>query len=282
MVLRKARPPKRLEQQDKNRFGKNIQYLRKRKKRSQEEVAVALDMKRSTWSGYESGVARPSYERLIEISRYFGISIDHLIKENIEKVGEQGIRNMELEVDLEGKHIRILTTSVDTSDNEQIELISENAKAGYQTGYSDPEYISVLPTFSLPFLSKQRKYRTFPISGDSMPPVNHGSYVTGEYVQNWKLIKSGYPYIIVTKNEGIVFKNVENQLNKNATLLLSSTNPIYDPYEVKISEVLEVWKFVNYISPEMPSPNFSNDQISEALLGLQRDVNKLKNEFRKN
>lgn len=265
----------------KNRFGRNIQFLRKRKKRSQEEVAVALEMKRSTWSGYESGVARPSYERLITISKYFGINIDPLLKEDIEKLGEKGLREMELEVDLEGRHIRILATSVDASNEDHIELISENAKAGYQTGYADPEYISVLPTFSLPFLSKQRKYRTFPISGDSMPPVNHGSYVTGEYVQNWKLIKSGYPYIIVTKNEGIVFKNAENQIESNGSLLLSSTNPIYEPYEVKVKEVLEIWKFVNYISPEMPTPDLSNNQISEALLGLQRDVNKLKNEFRK-
>lgn len=264
----------------KNRFGKNIQFLRKRKKRSQEEVAVALEMKRSTWSGYESGVARPTYERLISISSYFGISIDHLLKEDLEKLGEQRLRDLELAVDLEGKRIRILTTSVDSNDEENIELISEKAKAGYQTGYSDPEYISVLPTFSLPFLSKQRKYRTFPISGDSMPPVNHGSYVTGEYVQNWKLIKSGYPYIIITKNEGIVFKNVDNQIETKATLLLSSTNPMYQPYEVKMTEVLEVWKFVNYISPEMPTPDLSNNQISEALLGLQRDVNKLKNEWR--
>ena len=264
-----------------NRFGKNIQYLRKRKKRSQEDVALALDMKRSTWSGYESGVARPGYERLIEISNYFGISIDHLIKLDLEQLGERGLRDLELNVDLEGSNIRILSTSIDRENNDHIELISEKAKAGYQTGYADPEYISVLPTFSLPFLSKQRKYRTFPISRHSMPPVNHGSYVTGEYVQNWKLIKSGHPYILVTKSEGIVFKVVENQIEKNGILILSSTNRAYEPYEVKISELLEVWKFVNYISPEMPSPNLSNDQISEALLGLQRDVNKLKNEWRK-
>ena len=180
-------------QHDKNRFGRNIQFLRKRKNRSQEEVAVALELKRSTLSGYESGVARPTYERLIILSDYFGISIDHLIKEDLERIGEQRLRDLELAIDLEGKRLRILTTSIDSDDVENIELISEKAKAGYQTGYADPEYISVLPTFSLPFLSKQRKYRTFPISGDSMPPVNNGSYVTGEYVQNWKLIKSGHP-----------------------------------------------------------------------------------------
>ena len=114
-----------------------------------------------------------------------------------------------------------------------------------------------------------------------MPPVNNGSYVTGEYVQNWKLIKSGTPYIIVTKNEGIVFKNVDNQIEEKASLLLSSTNPIYQPYEVKVNEILEVWKFVNYISPEMPAPDLSNEQISEALLHLQRDVSKLRNEWKR-
>jgi transcriptional regulator with XRE-family HTH domain len=274
MILRQA-------QQGKNRFGKNIQFLRKRKKRSQEEVALALEMKRSTLSGYESGIARPTYERLIAMSDYFKISIDHLIKENIDKLGEQRLRELEMAIDLEGKRIRILTSSVDSSNEEQIELVSEKAKAGYQTGYADPEYISVLPTFSLPFLSKQRKYRSFPISGDSMPPVNHGSYVTGEYVQNWKLIKSGTPYIIVTKNEGIVFKNVDNQIEEKGSLLLSSTNPVYQPYEVKVQDIIEVWKFVNYISPEMPTPDLSNEQISEALLHLQRDVSKLRNEWKR-
>jgi len=266
-----------------NQFGKNIQLLRKRKKRSQEEASFALDMKRSTLSGYESGIARPGYERLILISDYFGVNIDQLLRVDLNALSERQLTDMEngFDVDLSGNRLRILATTLNASNEENIELINEKAKAGYRTGYADPEYISVLPTFSLPFLSKQRKYRTFPISGDSMPPVNNGSYVTGEYVQNWNLIKSGYPYIILTKDDGIVFKIVDNQIRESRSLLLSSTNPTYSPYEVPVSEVLEVWKFVNYISPELPQPNLSKDQVANTLLNLQRDVSRIKNEMRK-
>jgi transcriptional regulator with XRE-family HTH domain len=268
----------------KNRFGKNIQLLRKRKKRSQEETSIALDIKRSTWSGYESGIARPGYERLTLISDYFGVSIDTLVRVDLNTLNERQMTDLEngFDVDLTGNRLRVLTTTLNEAEEENIELVNENAKAGYRTGYADPEYISVLPTFRLPFLSNQRKYRTFPISGDSMPPVNHGSYVTGEYVQNWNTIKSGHPYIVLTINDGIVFKIADNLIEEKRALLLSSTNPVYEPYEVPVSEIIEVWKFVNYISPEMPQPNLSKDQVADTLLNLQRDVSHIKNQLRKN
>ena len=40
-------------------FASNVKFLRKRKNRTQDDVAVALNMKRSTLSGYENGVAEP-------------------------------------------------------------------------------------------------------------------------------------------------------------------------------------------------------------------------------
>jgi hypothetical protein len=70
-------------------------------------------------------------------------------------------------------------------------MVPEKAKAGYTTGYSDPEFISELPVFQFPLLSKNKKYRTFQISGDSMLPIPEGAWVTGEYVQDWSLIPSG-------------------------------------------------------------------------------------------
>ena len=43
-----------------NIFSQNIKLLRKRRKRTQDDVALALDIKRSTLSGYENEVAQPS------------------------------------------------------------------------------------------------------------------------------------------------------------------------------------------------------------------------------
>lgn len=219
---------------------------------------------------------------LVKISGYFKVSIDKLLKHDLNKLSEMLLSELEngFDIDISGNRLRVLTTSVDEDNEENIELINENAKAGYQTGYADPEFIKVLPTFQLPFLSKQKKYRSFPISGDSMPPVSQGSYVTGEYIQNWHTIKDGYPYIILTKDDGIVFKVAYNQIDKNKTLLLCSTNPEYAPYEISIASVIEVWKFVNYINHELPEVNVSKDQLTSTVLELQREVSRIKNRLK--
>jgi phage repressor protein C with HTH and peptisase S24 domain len=150
--------------------------------------------------------------------------------------------------------------------------VSEKAKAGYRTGFADPEYVSILPTFSLPFLSKQKKYRSFEISGDSMLPIPDGSLITGEFVQNWQGIRSGLPYVVLTIDDGIVFKIVENDIKTNGKLRLISLNPLYEPYEIHINQVREIWKFVNYISSQVPAANSLREKIEDTVIQLQKQV----------
>jgi hypothetical protein len=137
--------------------------------------------------------------------------------------------------------------------------------------------LKILPTFSLPFLSKNRKYRSFPIVGDSMPPVVEGSYVVAEFIQNWMTIKNGTPCIVVTQDEGIVFKIVYNNLMESQSLQLCSTNPMYQPYTVHANDVFEMWKFVNYISPELPDVRMDDTQLGKSISELQKEVHELKN-----
>ena len=261
-----------------NFFSTNLKALRKRKKRSQEDMAEQIGITRSSQSAYEVGNAEPNFDTLLKISKFFNFPVDILLKEDLSTYSELRLQNIEngFEIDITGRQLRVLTTTVDENNDENIELVPIGAKAGYTAGYSDPEYIKVLPTFQLPFLSKQKKYRTFPINGDSMPPVSHGSYVTGEFVQNWEYIQSGYPYIIITKDDGIVFKVAYNHIKDKKTLLLCSTNPEYQPYEISIADVLEVWKFTNYISSQLPEPNLSRDKLAETVLQLQKDMAYLK------
>ena len=68
--------------------------------------------------------------------------------------------------------------------------------------------------FRLPFLSDKRKYSTFQLKGDSMLPIPDGSWVTGEFLQDWMNIKNGNAYVVFTLNDGIVFKIVENNIRK--------------------------------------------------------------------
>ena len=260
-------------------FAQNLKLLRTRRKRSQADLADTLEVKRSSLSGYELGTAFPSYETLIRISDFFKISIDKLLRVNLGNISELQLSELEkgYDIDLTGRGLRVLATTVNEENEENIELVAVAAKAGYKNGYSDPDFIKVLPTFQMPFLSKDRKYRTFQISGDSMPPVSDGAFVTAEYLANWTLIKDGYPYIILTRDEGLVFKNVYNQIEKNKSLLLCSTNPLYEPYEVSISEIMEIWKFVNYIDSQPPEPNMTKSAIHEVVRQLQNDVESVKN-----
>ena len=137
-------------------FSSNIKFLRKHRSRTQDDVAFALNMKRSTLSGYENEVAEPNIEALVAFSKYFNIAIDTLVKVNLSTLSEGQLSQLERGFDpyLKGSNLRILTTTVNSDDRENIELVTEKAKAGYATGFADPEYIKVLPTFSMPFLSR--------------------------------------------------------------------------------------------------------------------------------
>ena len=269
--------------QKNHKLRENLRLMRKRCKRSQEEVARALSITRSAYNSYENGIAEPSIELIIRLSEYFSLSVDKLLKVELASLPESVLSQIEkgYDMDISGTRLRVLTTTVNAENEDNIELVPVNAKAGYTNGYADPEFIKVLPAFNLPFLTPGRKYRSFPISGDSMPPVADGAYVTGEYLQNWQLIKNGHPYIVVTQNEGIVFKVVYNQINDSGTLLLCSTNPQYQPYEVKVGDVLEIWKFVNYINPRFEEPNPHRDQLTDTVLDLQKEMLRIKSTLKK-
>ncbi|HOU01127.1 MAG TPA: LexA family transcriptional regulator [Bacteroidales bacterium] len=259
-------------------FTSNIKFLRKRRGRTQDEVAAALNLKRSTLSGYENGVAQPGIDILVSFSKYFNMSIDTLLKIDMTKLSESQLGELERGYDayIKGSNLRVLTTTVGSDNVENIELVPEKAKAGYTTGYADPEYIEELPRFRLPFLSEKRKYRTFQLKGDSMLPIPDGSWVTGEYIQDWHEIISGKAYVVFTINDGIVFKVIENNLNKDGKLVLYSLNPIYEPYEVHINEVKEIWKFINYISNELPDPVLPEKQLFKAVATIKNDLERIK------
>jgi transcriptional regulator with XRE-family HTH domain len=244
--------------------------------RTQDDVASSLDLKRSTLSGYENGIAQPAMEVLISFSNYFKIAIDTLIRVDLSRLPESQMRQLErgYDVFLSGSNLRVLTTTVGKDNEENIELVSEKAKAGYKSGFADPEYISVLPTFRLPFLSRHKKYRTFQVSGDSMLPIPDGSWVTGVFVQDWNTIRDKDAYIILTTEEGVVFKVVENKIKSDGKLVLHSLNPAYEPFDILAKDIREMWQFINFISSEIPE----NEKVNQS--HLLKTVQTMKQEIK--
>lgn len=234
-------------------FAENLKFLRKRRKKSQVDLASELGLTRTTLSGYEKNV-QPPFRTLIKISEYFNISLDALIKYKIENLSEFQLSQIEkgFDVDITGSKLRLLTISVDKQGKENIEMVPVKAQAGYTNSYGDLDFIAGLPKFKLPFLPENKTYRSFQIKGDSMLPVPEGSWVTCSFIENWELIKDGSACIVVTKDEGIVFKLVYKKLN-HAKFLLVSSNRAYSPYEIHVNQVAEIWKFETYNSFEFRS-----------------------------
>lgn len=262
-------------------FDSNIKFLRTRKKLTQDQLAVALDVKRSTLNNYENGISGPSVQSLVILSDYFHVAIDTILRVDLARLRESQLYELEhgQDVFLKGSNLRVMATTVDRQNRDNIELVSEKAKAGYTNGFSDPEYISELPVFQLPFLSPEKKYRTFQISGDSMLPIPDGAWITGEFVQDWNEIKTGDLYIVLTLNEGLVFKQLRNELAENGRLHLISLNPAYQPYELAATEIHEIWKFVHYISREVAEPQLTDNQITLQLKILTDEIGALKRKF---
>jgi len=250
-------------------FSDNIRHLRMKKEVSQEIVAESLSISRDILAKYEQGKSQAPYENLIKLSRYYHVSIDLLLTVDIRKIDMDGL------IQLDDNRI-VLPITVDQNGGNLIEIIPQKAKAGYLSGYSDPEFIESLQHIALPFL-RNGKYRAFPIEGRSMPPFQEGSFIVGEYVEHLEHIKDGQTYIMLTKNDGIVYKRV---YRKGKKFLFHSDNPDFEPYEVTPSQILEAWKFAcGFTLNEFEPDNIPHDTVKNLLLELKRDVSILKNKI---
>ena len=231
-------------------FAENLKFLRVRRRKSQIDLAAELEITRTTLSGYERNV-QPPFRVLVRISEYFNVSLDALIKYKLDVLSEFQLSQIEkgFDVDVTGSKLRLLTITVDKKGKENIEMVPVKAHAGYTGSYGDLEFIASLPKFRLPFLPENKTYRAFQIKGDSMLPIPENSWVTCSYIENWENIKNGKACVIVTKNDGIVFKLVYNRLSEGKLLLVSS-NRNYLPYEIQVSQVLEIWQFETWNSFE--------------------------------
>lgn len=224
-------------------FANNLKFLRKRRQKSQMDLAAELELTRTTLSGYEKNV-QPPFRVLIKISEYFNVSLDALIKYKLESLSEFQLSQIEkgFDVDVTGQKLRLLTISVDNEGKENIEMVPVKAQAGYTNSYGDLDFIAGLPKFRLPFLPDNKTYRSFQIQGDSMLPIKEGAWVTCSFVEDWNQVKDGKACIVVTKDDGVVFKLAYNRLDEGNFLLVSS-NRDYSPYELPVSQVVEIWQF---------------------------------------
>lgn len=254
-----------------NIIASNIKFLRKSKDLTQDQLADKIGVNRAMIGSYEEGRAIPKLQVLQALSHYFGVTLDTLVLNNVANT------NSDVSKNISGSNLRVVSTIVDRDNNELITLVPVKAAAGYLNGYADPDYVDALPRFSLPFqeISKERTYRAFQITGDSMDPIPSGAYIISEYIQDWHSITDGKTYVLVTRDDGVVYKRV--YMLPSGELLLKSDNPQYETYSVHLSRLLEVWKAVGYICITIPEPDVvSLSKLATMMQEMKREIEGLK------
>lgn len=247
----------------------NLKSLRKNRSETQEQVADAIGVNRSTYADYEKGKSEPSASLCIKIANYYSISVADLLTSELD--APLFNRKITDPPSLYQDGLRVVTVSVSGNGRENIELVPVSAIAGYADGYNMTSFIQDLPRFSIPNLPEST-YRAFQISGNSMPPIAEGFIVVGKYVERWQDLQNGKRYVLLLRNEGIVFKRVVNEVGQNKKLVLFSDNPDFLPFTVSIADLLEAWEMVAFVG--FPS-EFGDPQeaILQKLNAIDQKIN---------
>ena len=241
--------------------GKNLKYLRKLRGWTQEEFAVKLGIKRSLIGAYEEERADPRLEVLEIVGDIFKLSLDELLLKELSNTGSNYLAKRRQQ-------------KMMTADRNIIHFVPVKAAAGYLAGYADSEFIDELNTFTLPMLSGGT-YRAFEIIGDSMMPTPSGSIIVGEKIDATNDVKNDQAYIVVSRNEGIVYKRiVKNNKTKNK-LTLVSDNPQYQPYQVNTEDVVELWQAQMVISKVSQQQRWDMNSLASMVNNLQTQVSTL-------
>ncbi len=258
-----------------SKIASNIRFLRQLKGLSQEQLADELSVTRSRIGGYEEARNEPPIDLLIRLSEFFHIAIDALVRGDLKKTNLEGLMKI-------GKNRILFPILLDQEGNNVIELIPLKASAGYVRGYSDPEYIERLPQMKLPFLPTG-KHRAFPIKGDSMPPIREGSFVIGKFLERLDEIKLGQTYVIVTKDDGLMYKRIMAFHKKEAAYEMHSDNKLYQPFRIKAEDILEVWEYTCCINMNQYQEDELNlDSIMNMLRSLKVEISEIKRDKKLN
>ncbi|HYM93724.1 MAG TPA: LexA family transcriptional regulator [Chitinophagaceae bacterium] len=240
---------------------KNLKYLRKLRGWTQEEFAQKLRIKRSLVGAYDEERAEPRIDVLEVVCDIFKLTLDDILRKDL--------------TDTKSNYLAKRRAMKLASGRSDIPFVPVKAAAGYLAGYADPDFVDELNTFTLPMLSGGN-YRAFEIIGDSMLPTPSGSVIVGEKVDNVDEVKNNTACIVISRNEGIVYKRVVKNNRTKGKLTLVSDNPSFHPYTINAEDIMEMWQAQAVISKINIQQRWDMNQLANIVTNLQEQVISLK------
>jgi phage repressor protein C with HTH and peptisase S24 domain len=133
-----------------------------------------------------------------------------------------------------------------------ISAVPVKAQAGYGRQINNAVYESEFIMFQIPGNHfSEGEFRCFEVEGDSMSPSYLPkdqvvcSFLPNVYFE--QALKNYKPYIIITL-DSVLLKRVINNVKTSKSITLLSDNLDYDPCELDIKNILEIWKVEGLIT----------------------------------
>jgi hypothetical protein len=91
-----------------------------------------------------------------------------------------------------------------------------------------------------------------------MPPLHKGSIIVCKFIESYTEITDGATYALIRRPDDIVYKRIKRHPDKKDTIILGSDNRFYLSYEVKATDIIEIWEFVCSLNIDAYKPEELN------------------------
>lgn len=235
------------------------------------EFAQILGVNEANIRSYVKGT-EPKFNVIQKIAEKFEINYEWLLFGTGTMLKQENLVKEEAAV-YYGRQPQVIT--VDSHNTDNIVLVPQKLKAGYLQGYSDPKFISKLPTYRMPGLNNGI-FRMFEVEGNSMfPTLPSKSYVVGQFVENWVTgIKDNRIYAVISNEiEDGLIKRCTNRIKKYNNLICKSDNRRnYPTQNIDPASIKEIWEVKLHLNFDLPDPGDLYDRMND----LEAEVEELK------
>lgn len=155
-----------------------------------------------------------------------------------------------------------------------IPVLNHKVAANYLCGYHSQEQISQLASMVLPNnIVRGKQFYAMQVSGDSMEPTLHdGDYVICHIHErsDWEYINNGEVCVMVTANNGLQVKRLQNKLLSKGVFTCVSDNKYHLPFDLAPDEINTIWKVSWRLSPDLLDEGDHNDKLAQLEARLER------------
>ncbi|MBV6645016.1 MAG: helix-turn-helix domain-containing protein [Cyclobacteriaceae bacterium] len=252
-------------------IGENIKKIRQAKRISQADFAAIFNLARPSVGAYEEGRSEPKIETLIQIAKYFRISIDVLLTREL-TVNE--IYSFDLLKEKLNKAHKIDNVAIDSQGKAQgIPYIEVSNYLNYIVNHSNADFQSDLPRIQVP-INKSSSYCAFEMNGSEMEyhqqGLHHGDILIGQSIHLDKTRSALKKIITVVHQENITTRRLD-AVSKNE-IVLTSDDPNYPKMSIETKNIFQIWKIQSVVSSYLNPPTL----MQERMLRIEKEIELLK------